>query len=67
MYRKLCTITCSVHKTGGSLASITEAKAGIMKESRPVVLGRQLHPEAKRILCHHADLLKCRCRQAALT
>lgn len=32
-----------------------------MKAGRPVVLGAQPHPEAKRVLCKHAKELHCRC------
>lgn len=45
---------------GGSLKSIATAKAGIMKAGRPLVLGAQPHPEAKRILCQRAAELECR-------
>ncbi len=47
-------------RAGGSLVSIAEAKAGIMKEGRPVVLGRQPHARVKEILCSRAAKLKCR-------
>eukprot|EP00208_Stichococcus_sp_RCC1054_P008022 CAMPEP_0206150448 /NCGR_PEP_ID=MMETSP1473-20131121/38307_1 /ASSEMBLY_ACC=CAM_ASM_001109 /TAXON_ID=1461547 /ORGANISM="Stichococcus sp, Strain RCC1054" /LENGTH=505 /DNA_ID=CAMNT_0053547951 /DNA_START=112 /DNA_END=1630 /DNA_ORIENTATION=+ len=44
---------------GGSLSSIAEAKAGIIKEGCPVVLGRQPHVRVKEILCRRAAQLNC--------
>lgn len=45
--------------TGGSLRSIAEAKAGIMKPSRPVVIAHQPHAEAREVLQWHAKQLNC--------
>lgn len=53
----------AILQAGGSLESIAAAKAGIMKAGRPVVLGRQPHPEAKQVLCQRAAALDCRCAQ----
>lgn len=44
---------------GGSLRSIAEAKAGIMKPNRPVVIARQPLAEALEVLQWHAKQLNC--------
>ena len=44
---------------GGSLQSIAEAKAGIMKPQRPVVIANQPFPEALEVLQWHAKQLNC--------
>lgn len=44
---------------GGSIESIAEAKAGIMKARRPVVIAKQPYPEALRVLEHQAKQLEC--------
>ena len=44
---------------GGSVEAIAEAKAGIMKAKRPVVIARQPYPEALQVLERHAEQLDC--------
>lgn len=45
--------------TGGSIESIAEAKAGIMKPNRPVVIAKQPYPDALQVLEQHARQLNC--------
>ncbi len=44
---------------GGSIEAIAEAKAGIMKAKRPVVIAKQPYPEALQVLEQHAKRLDC--------
>ncbi|KAL3150534.1 hypothetical protein ABBQ32_000350 [Trebouxia sp. C0010 RCD-2024] len=44
---------------GGSIESIAEAKAGIMKPNRPVVIAKQPYPTALQVLEQHARQLDC--------
>ncbi|DBA93106.1 TPA: hypothetical protein ACH3X2_003424 [Trebouxia sp. C0005] len=44
---------------GGSVEAIAEAKAGIMKAKRPVVIAKQPYPEGLRVLEQHAKRLDC--------
>ena len=44
---------------GVGLTNIALAKAGIMKQGRPVVLGHQPEPEAEAQLLRSAELLAC--------
>ena len=44
---------------GGSLQSIAEAKAGIMKRNKPVVLAHQPEVEARKVLEQKANELHC--------
>lgn len=44
---------------GGSIEAIAEAKAGIMKAKRPVVIAEQPYSEALRVLEWHAKQLDC--------
>jgi hypothetical protein len=53
-------LLCCGAGAGGSLESIAAAKAGIMRAGRPVVLGSQPRPDAKRVLCRRAKELRCR-------
>ena len=48
-----------VPAVGGSLESIANAKAGIMKAGRPVVLSSQPEPAAEAVLLQHAEELGC--------
>lgn len=50
---------------GAGLANIAAAKAGIMKEGRPVVLAHQPEPEAETHLLQHAALVQCPVTRAA--
>lgn len=59
-----CAVITAVDKDhlkalGGSLQSIAEAKAGIMKPERPVVIAKQPCPEALEVLQWHAKQLNC--------
>lgn len=45
--------------TGGSIESIAEAKAGIMRPNRPVVIAKQPYPQALQVLEQHAKQLNC--------
>ena len=49
---------CVVCK-GGSIEAIAEAKAGIMKPNRPVVIAKQPYPIAVEVLEQHAKQLNC--------
>lgn len=44
---------------GGSIESIAEAKAGIMRPNRPVVIAKQPYPKALQVLEQHAKQLNC--------
>lgn len=48
-------VTCK----GGSIEAIAEAKAGIMKPNRPVVIATQPYPNALEVLEQHAKQLNC--------
>lgn len=54
-----------VEALGGNIQSIAAAKAGIMKPGRPVVVGRQQHPEALKVLEDTAQRLACPFVQAS--
>lgn len=45
---------------GGTMESIAEAKAGIMKQSKPVVIGQQSESVAEAVVRRHASELQCR-------
>lgn len=49
---------------GSGVGNIAKAKAGIMKEGRPVVLAAQPDPEAQAVLVQHAAQLQCPVIQA---
>ena len=49
---------------GGSINSIAEAKAGIMKEGKTVVIGRQLETSASIVLEKHAQDMECPIKNA---
>lgn len=57
--------TCLDHKKplllckGGSIESIAETKAGIMRPHRPVVIAKQPYPKALQVLEQHAKQLNC--------
>eukprot|EP00877_Chromochloris_zofingiensis_P008896 jgi/Chrzof1/425/Cz01g15130.t1 len=48
-----------VDALGGSISSIAQAKAGIMKEGRPVIIAGQPKQEALGVLQQHAKQLGC--------
>jgi folylpolyglutamate synthase/dihydrofolate synthase len=48
-----------VQALGGSITSIAEAKAGIIKPGRPVVVGRQSHDEAVKVIEDRAMSMSC--------
>ncbi|GLI69157.1 hypothetical protein VaNZ11_013725 [Volvox africanus] len=48
-----------VEALGGSLQSIAAAKAGILRPGRPLVLGRQVHDEAARVVVAEAEAKGC--------
>ena len=50
---------------GGSIEAIAEAKVGIMKPNRPVVIVRQPYPKALEVLEQHAKQLNCQIMQAS--
>ncbi|KAA6423036.1 MAG: folylpolyglutamate synthase-like [Trebouxia sp. A1-2] len=59
-----CAIITAIDKDhlkalGGSVEAIAEAKAGIMKAKRPVVIAKQPYPEGLRVLEQHAKRLDC--------
>lgn len=49
-----------VEALGGTLQSIAQAKAGIIKPGCPVVMGHQIHSIAQEIICRRASELSCR-------